>query len=1221
MEARVKLKKRLIRLSILAAIIIFVAFSLPKITHLINRHSFSPERIEKVLAKKSNDLESRLDKLSSGEYISGEEGEALFYENGKAYFKFTGDSLSWWSTDAVPPPDSAFSSTAEQGLMFVANAYYIAKEIVQENERWVGLYLVYHDFPYQNKYLPRSFNKDFNLPDESRISFEPGTVNVDSPEGNFLFSVYNSDPTPERIPELINVFLWLTAFILILLILYIAYVYLITFRYRQVLIILGFTIDALIIRGILLYFKFPEALYDLDLFQPHHFASSFFCPSLGDLLLNAVTFLSIAWVFAIHMARIRHGTLHPRWKAIFMHGATQIALFILFIIAIRALESLVINSSINFDLNNLLALNEYSLAGFLTAFLIFLAFFLVAYRSTSLTVSRNADPAAYFLISLTILLTLIVVPMELVMRLSYGLFIILMIAYWVHHRQSKRSSLLGNAIVFLLIFSAILTLTLEFSLREREREKRKLMVSHLIHQRDRVAEYLFSDIRKTIFADTVISNIIYEAPANEVDQVMQEYIQSQYMRGYFQRFDMNVTVCAQGRLLDIQPGGYIVDCEAYFSGMINDLGKESSTKDLYFIDIGGENSNYLAVFQDTTGPVPTNIYLEFFPKHIPRGLGYPELLIDEKWMRDEMSEYAYAIYRNGELIRRVGNYFFSLNSENYTSRFEDDSFFPENDYDHYLKIIDGQSLVILSKPLKTRLDAIAPFSYLLVFAALLLILFYVFNAGRWTGISSGLNLRTRLQFSMVAVILISFIIIAATSLWFLVKTNENKNQDILSEKAHSVLVEIEHKMASQASLGPEQREWMESLLTKFSLVFFSDINMYAPDGLLLASSRSRIFDEGLIGEQMNAKAWEKLHKEGQSLVLLEERIGNYPYLSAYIPFRNDRNELLAYLNLPYFARQAELRQEISDFMVAIINIYVVLIALTLGAALFISNLFTSPLQLIRDKIRRVRLGSANEKIEWHRKDEIGTLVEEYNRMVDELADSAEALVKSERELAWREMARQVAHEIKNPLTPMKLNVQYLQRAWDDNAPDWDVRLRRFTSTLSEQIDTLSDIATAFSDFARMPANDNEPTELSQIAQSAIETYREGNPQKIQEVWDHQKTFRIFADRKQVLRVFNNLIKNALQALEDKHDGVVAVEIREQGGHYLVSIADNGPGIAEEKKDKIFIPNFTTKSSGMGLGLAMARNIVVAHGGRIWYETEEGRGTIFHFTVPVYDPKQ
>jgi two-component system, NtrC family, nitrogen regulation sensor histidine kinase NtrY len=355
--------------------------------------------------------------------------------------------------------------------------------------------------------------------------------------------------------------------------------------------------------------------------------------------------------------------------------------------------------------------------------------------------------------------------------------------------------------------------------------------------------------------------------------------------------------------------------------------------------------------------------------------------------------------------------------------------------------------------------------------------------------------------------------------------------------------------------------------------------------------------------------------EKKSFFIQHENIGSYSFLSAYTPVRDIDNHMMGYLNLPYFARQEEIRREISGLVSAFANIYVIMIVVTVLLALLLSRYITKPLQRIGYQFSKVKMGDKNAKIVWTRKDEIGRLVDEYNRMIDEMEKSAELLARSERESAWRLMARQVAHEIKNPLTPIKLSMQLLMRAWNDQVPDMDARLKRFSQTLIMQIDTLSSIATEFSDFAQMPEPQIQQFDVIPLIQQSAALFRDQSDCEITFETNLQEC-SIKADPNQILRVFNNLIKNALQAIPGDRQGIIRIKLVIVDDYCEISFQDNGSGIPNEKQTRIFSPNFTTKTAGMGLGLAMVKNIIDNTSGRIWFDTEPGEGTTFYVSLPL-----
>jgi nitrogen fixation/metabolism regulation signal transduction histidine kinase len=369
---------------------------------------------------------------------------------------------------------------------------------------------------------------------------------------------------------------------------------------------------------------------------------------------------------------------------------------------------------------------------------------------------------------------------------------------------------------------------------------------------------------------------------------------------------------------------------------------------------------------------------------------------------------------------------------------------------------------------------------------------------------------------------------------------------------------------------------------------------------------------------MHPAAYQMLAVENAAEYVHEENIGRLQYLSAYVPFRNQDNRLLAYLNLPYFTRQQVLTAEISNSVVAVVNFYVLLITISILIAVFISTQITQPLRMIQAKFGEISFGKANEKIAYDAEDEIGSLVAEYNHMVDELALSAEKLARSERESAWREMAKQIAHEIKNPLTPMKLSVQHLQKTMDDDPAKSRQNLERISRTLIDQIDHLSAIATEFSNFAKMPRANNERVDLEETIRRMSELFFSMEQTEIETRFENDRPLIVMADPEQLSRVIINLLKNAIQSVPEDREGRIAIRLEKTEDHALISIMDNGRGIPAELGDKLFQPNFTTKSSGMGMGLAIVKSIIENAGGSIRYETVMGEGTTFIISLPLVD---
>jgi signal transduction histidine kinase len=480
------------------------------------------------------------------------------------------------------------------------------------------------------------------------------------------------------------------------------------------------------------------------------------------------------------------------------------------------------------------------------------------------------------------------------------------------------------------------------------------------------------------------------------------------------------------------------------------------------------------------------------------------------------------------------------------------------------------------------------------------------------------SFKNRIQYSMVGTLFLTFALICSGTIYFIVQQYRDKNNDNLRNTMRSVYIELIHKVEFEEDL----RNWssdgyynLDELLRKFSNVFYTDINLYDENGELLATSRGEIFDRQLLSLRMNRLVYEDLSGGRASEIIHEEHIGELNYISAYVPLLNGENQFLAYLNLPYFTQSGALTRDVTNMVVAVINIYLILLLVILGLSVFLADRITQPLRMIQSRIARISLSEKNETITYHRSDEIRGLVEEYNYMVQELEKSAELLAQSERESAWREMAKQIAHEIKNPLTPMKLNVQHLQRAFGEGVAD-PAMVERISSTLIEQIDSLSAIANEFSDFAKMPKASSSRLELVSKLQNLLQLFNATERAEIILEPVPRKEVFVFADKEQLMRVFINVVKNGLQSVPRNRKGVIRISLAVEGQTAVVSITDNGNGIPEDIRDRLFQPNFTTKSGGMGMGLAISSSIVRSMGGKIWYDTVHGKGTTFYVSLPL-----
>jgi nitrogen fixation/metabolism regulation signal transduction histidine kinase len=389
------------------------------------------------------------------------------------------------------------------------------------------------------------------------------------------------------------------------------------------------------------------------------------------------------------------------------------------------------------------------------------------------------------------------------------------------------------------------------------------------------------------------------------------------------------------------------------------------------------------------------------------------------------------------------------------------------------------------------------------------------------------------------------------------------------------------------------------------------INLYDFEGSLLITSKADIVRDSL-SQCIDAEVLNILSNTAEKRFVEKREENGETYQSSYTYITNGKFKPLAILNLPYLEDDDFFSGELIEFLKRLGSAYFFMFLIAIGLAFLLSKYITRSLKTISDKITETRLEKRNEKIEIEStSEEISTLVNSYNAMIDQLEDSAVKLAQSEREQAWREMAKQVAHEIKNPLTPMRLSVQSFQRKFNPEDPKIHEKVDEYTKTLITQIDTMSSIAGAFSNFAKMPAQQNETLNVVEIVQLSLDIFSEDYIVFTSE----EEEIIANLDRTQLVRVVTNLVKNGIQAIPEGQTPKILVSVALINEEIIISVADNGIGISEENKPKVFEPKFTTKSSGMGLGLAMVKNIVETYKGNITFTSEQGKGTVFNVTFP------
>lgn len=476
------------------------------------------------------------------------------------------------------------------------------------------------------------------------------------------------------------------------------------------------------------------------------------------------------------------------------------------------------------------------------------------------------------------------------------------------------------------------------------------------------------------------------------------------------------------------------------------------------------------------------------------------------------------------------------------------------------------------------------------------------------------SLRTKIFLSMIFLVLGASILIATVTIYQYSEDALLYHKERLERKEDQIRASINYELRKTSY---EVVTHNIPLIFKDKIYEIQDIHnmellLFDLDGNVLSSSRASFFERPSESIPKNILKELKNASDKKHVVRFSE--GDKKFRSSYSYITDHHFKPLAILNLPYIEEDEFISRELKNFLIRLAQVYLLMILIAILLSYFLSKHITKSLNTITDKIKETKLGSTNKKIEISNvSEEISTLVQAYNRMIDELELSAAALAASERESAWREMAKQVAHEIKNPLTPMRLSVQSFERKFDPNDPEIHKKVKEFSSSLVQQIDTMSSIASAFSNYANMPAQKDETLNLIKITKLALDIFNEDYVHF--ESIDEEIIVKM--DRAQLIRVVTNLVKNAVQAAEEKNDPEVIVKVYSKDGIAVIEVTDNGVGIPEQNKERIFEPKFTTKSSGMGLGLAMVKSIIENYGGKITLSSHSGSGSIFTVEFPKF----
>ncbi|MBO7461489.1 MAG: HAMP domain-containing histidine kinase [Bacteroidales bacterium] len=1193
------------------------------------------ERVQKVLLEKEAAIDNILAQMRS-DVESGEgfvkDGSVWMYDrnidhitdNGFSVFIYEDDTLRYWTDNSIALDRLYSHSGINNTMKDLNNGWYEIRTVKARNVIYLGLILIKKQYRYNNQYLRKHFQRDFQLDTSYNVSMTPIMYGMDFKDNNndYIFSLVpiNTVDTHHAMSNKEGV-LFLLALVMLLMFVRTIVVELTKSPGNSVKII---TIIALVVvsRVVLWMMELPTIVYSIDFFDPAYFADESLFSTVGDFIANMVVWvflLQYIWLLADYNGVKEWIASRSNVGKYIVWGALVVVFFVMYGYMYIVTRRLVCNSHITFQLTNVMALDFFSCSGFLivlllTASVIYSAILIARCFDSSFVVNFRRSVIVYLggAVALSLITWLLIDLLA-----GFGVLYAFLLIGAAIYMQCRPNITPAYNYIFMLLLSAIFFCAFITITTEQKADRHCAgLVSNPSDYSDPVAELLLEGVSSKIQNDAVVPEHLIRQDTLARYEKLNDYLQHQYFSGYWTRYYLNLTVLESAN-------GNFSDISDPFVKAVTTRGVPVNRTAFYLVTNPDGAISYYAPFKFRSGDMWYFVCIALDRKPIPQELGYPSLLIDSRVKASAVDGMDYVRYHNEQIISQNGDYNYDLTDRVFVEGFSgtDDTLrtMRMDGYVHTVYHKDNNTVVVSRKQV-TFIDFVIQLAYLYMIYMVVLIIHLGVKMLMDRDNNYRYKIKSRLIFSITLIMLVSFFSICGVTVRNNIVKFHAQNEQEMEEKVSSVYVQLEQMYGDSLSFpirwSPSVVSKMDEVMTKMSHVFFSDVNLYGVDGEMVACSRPEIFKAGLMGTRIDMSVLKRFVMDRKAAYSHEEQIGDMSFASAYIPFYNNNEKLIGYINLPYFTKPEELERELSTIVVSIINLYVVLMMISIVLGVIISDRIVQPIKLIQSKIETIELGKNYEKIDYDRKDELGQLVAEYNKMVDKLDESAKLLAKGERESAWREMAKQIAHEIKNPLTPMKLSIQFLTRSWDAKNPDFEGVLNKVSSTLIQQIDTLSSIATGFSNFAKLPQPDAKPLNMVEVIDNVVQLFHTVENCDITSDMGGKSEVIVMADKEQMTRVFVNIIKNATQAIPEGVRGKIHVSLEVPGDKLIVRIADNGCGIPDEIREKLFTPNFTTKSSGSGLGLAMVKNMVINAKGDITFESEVGKGTTFIITLPV-----
>ena len=907
----------------------------------------------------------------------------------------------------------------------------------------------------------------------------------------------------------------------------------------------------------------------------------------------------------------------------FMYGIALAILLFIFILA----KDLVGSTDIHFDFFEILLVTRYTLisVGILVLLMVCVFTILNEFAPTFYELDLNHRLMIFLL---SFIPNLIYCYSNFQSLLYCIIWIFFIIIWFVFRKNSKARFDYTRILLQVLLPCFSLSIILNTELRIKENTQRKFLSSQLLLKADKVIKEHLYDAEIQLNSDKGV--VDYYSCKDETKEAFESRLEQLYFNGKYENYDISIfDFDGQGQSYRIDNTiDYSTLNAIYFSDLCIQV-----TNRFFLINERRLRGCYLGKFNVVAGSQLLGSYFVLLTPKFGNTQGRLSDVIEKNTTESlfRRYQYSYAIYNRNKLNRHSGQFDYpAINLYGDSTKF-----FNKDGFSHYVQRDEYNNIVIITKKDESVLISSIQFTLLSLVGFILILLYLLvlwiqqraslliqrfkfsskfgftrhvikpqFSTESWF-------LSRRLQLYITWLVFGIFLIVIFVTINYFIQNNIDRQQQYLMNKANNVA----NKISGEINLDALHNKYEVGLVYDLADYYETDINVYDQFGKLIVSTNPKLYSEKYTGELMNPTVFRKFQTNEISSAIVSENIADLSYISAYTTLIDNDLNVRGYVNLPYFSNREDLFREISQYTVTIINLFVLIFALAIILTYYVAQRLSKPLILIKNQLSQMKIGEKNLPIQWQRNDEIGLLVAEYNKMLSALDSSLDRLAESERQGAWREMAKQVAHEIKNPLTPMRLSLQHLQYSMGRGDDNIEEKVKKTIALMIRQIDSLSAMAEEFSSFAKMPEPILENIDLKLVLTDAVDLMEKemGQPITLKIEAD---TIPVLADPHQLGRIFNNIFKNAIQAIPEDRVGQIVVDVTMLKKSVLLTISDNGKGIPPELFDKIFSPNFSTKNSGMGLGLAITKKIIEQFNGRIQFKSEINVGTVFEIEIPL-----